>query len=182
MPASLNDGSRRPPLQDADWEVLPPEEKKKRAALDPLFKWLATIMDGLVRLPGTKFRFGLNPVVDFIPVVGDVSAAFLSASVLVYAVTRGLPKVLVLRMALNVAINELVGVVPVVGSVFALWFRANKRNYDLLQRHVAQPSRSRKGDWLFVIAVIVLVFGIIATGLIATILMLRAFADFLLKH
>lgn len=182
MPASLNDGGRRPPLQDADWEVLPPEEKAKRAPLEPLFKWVAIIMDGLVRLPGTKFRFGLNPLVDFIPVVGDVSAAFLSVSVLVYAFTRGLPKVLLARMALYVAINELVGIIPVVGSIFAFWFRANKRNYELLQRHVAQPSRSRKSDWLFVIGLIVLLLGIIAGGLIATILLLHAVGKFLLSH
>ena len=139
-------------------------------------------MDGLLRLPGTKFRFGLNPLVDFIPVVGDVGAAFISASVLVYAVTRGLPKVLLARMALNVAINELVGVLPVVGSIFAFWFRANKRNYDLLQYHVAVPTRSRKGDWAFVIGLLVLLFGIFAAGLIATILILRAFGQFLLSH
>jgi len=165
-----------------EWEILPPEEKAKRAPLEPLFRWIAIIMDGLLRLPGTKFRFGLNPVIDFIPVVGDVSAALISASVLVYAVTRGLPKVLLTRMALNVGLNELVGVIPIVGSVFALWFRANKRNYDLLQQHVATPTRSRKSDWAFVIVFLVLLLGIILAGLLATIFILRAFGQFLLSH
>src|SRR5262245_48365507 len=134
---SLNDGGHRPPLQEADWELLPSEENARHSALEPLFRWLATIMDGLLRLPGTRLRFGINPLIDFIPVVGDVSAAFVSASVLVYALTRGLPKVLLARMALNLAVNELVGIVPVVGLLFAFWFRANKRNYDLLQQHIA---------------------------------------------
>ena len=137
-------------------------------------------MDGLVRLPGTKFRFGLNPLIDFVPGIGDISAAFVSTSVLVYAVARGLPKILLARMALNILINELVGIVPVLGSAFAFWFRANKRNYDLLQRHIEVPTRSRKSDWIFLIAVLGSLFLIVCTGLIVTLLVLQAIARFLL--
>jgi hypothetical protein len=164
-----------------EWEILPPEKKQKRKSLEPLFKWLAIIMDGLFRAPGTKFRFGLNPLIDFVPVVGDVSAAFVSFSVLIYAVTRGLPKILLARMALNILINELVGIVPLLGSAFAFWFRANKRNYDLLQRHVALPNGSHKGHWIFVSVILGLVFATILTGLIITFLLLQAFANFLAR-
>jgi hypothetical protein len=165
-----------------EWEVLPPGAQTKRSGVEALFRWVALVMDGLVRLPGTKRRLGLNPIIDFIPVVGDVTAAFVSASVLVYAFTRGLPKVLLARMGLNVAINELVGVIPVVGSVFAFWFRANKRNYDLLQRHVAQPHRSRKTDWAFVIGLVVLVIGIFVAGWIATGFLIYALAKVISGH
>ena len=164
-----------------DWKILPPEKKQKRKSLEPLFKWLAIIMDGLFRAPGTKFRFGLNPLIDFVPVVGDVSAAFVSFSVLIYAVTRGLPKILLARMVLNILINELVGIVPVLGSAFAFWFRANKRNYDLFQRHVELPNRSHKGDWIFVGALLGFVLATIFTGLIITFLLLQAFANFLAR-
>ena len=126
-------------------------------------------MDGLLRIPGTKRRLGLNPIIDLIPVVGDVGAAFVSASVLIYAVTRGLPKVLLVRMAMNVLINELIGVVPVVGSVFAFWFRPNKRNYDLLQHHLENPQRSRKGDWAFVIGLLALLLVVFIGGWIVTV-------------
>ncbi|HAK07075.1 MAG TPA: DUF4112 domain-containing protein [Spartobacteria bacterium] len=166
---------------EVEWEVLLPEQKQRRASLEPLFKWVAIIMDGLLRVPGTKFRFGLNPLIDFVPVLGDVSAAFISVSVLIYAVSRGLPKILLARMALNILINELIGVVPVLGSVFAFWFRANKRNYDLLQRHIERPNRSRKGDWILIGAVLGLVFVIVFAGLIATFLVLHAIANFLAR-
>jgi hypothetical protein len=164
------------PARELEWEVLPPENRQSRklSGLEPLFKWLAIIMDGLLRVPGTKFRFGLNPLIDFVPGIGDVSAAFVSTSVLVYAVTRGLPKILLARMALNILINELVGIVPVLGSAFAFWFRANKRNYDLLQRHLELPSRPRKSDWIFVGAVLGLVFVIVCAGLIVSLLVLQA--------
>ena len=164
-----------------EWEVLPPENRQSRklSGLEPLFKWLAIIMDGLLRVPGTKFRFGLNPLIDFVPGIGDVSAAFVSTSVLIYAVTRGLPKILLARMALNILINELVGIVPVLGSAFALWFRANKRNYDLLQHHIEVPTRSRKSDWVFVGVVLGLVFVIICAGLIVSLLVLHAIGKLL---
>jgi Domain of unknown function (DUF4112) len=162
-----------------EWEILPPEKDETPSSLETLFKWLAIIMDGLFRAPGTKFRFGLNPLIDFVPVAGDVSAALVSFSVLVYAVTRGLPKILLTRMALNILINELVGVVPVLGSVFAFWFRANKRNYELLQRHIDLPNRSRKGDWIFLGAILGLAITTLFAGLIFTFYLLKAFANFL---
>jgi Domain of unknown function (DUF4112) len=169
----------QPASHEVDWELLPPEKKQKQPPLETLFKWLAIIMDGLFRAPGTKFRFGLNPLIDFVPVVGDLSAALVSFSVLLYAVTRGLPKILLARMGLNILINELIGVVPLAGSAFALWFRANKRNYDLLQRHIDVPHRSRKSDWIFVGAILGLVLTAVFTGLIVTLVILHAFADFL---
>src|SRR5438876_4652456 len=107
--------NRKPKIPE--WEVLPPENRQSRrlSGLEPLFKWLAIIMDSLLRVPGTKLRFGLNPLIDFVPVIGDVSAAFVSTSVLIYAVTRGLPKILLARMALNILINDLFCIVPAVG-------------------------------------------------------------------
>ena len=139
-------------------------------------------MDDFLRLPWTNFRVGLNPIIDFVPVVGDVSAALVSVSVLIYAVARGLPKILLARMGLNILINELVGLVPILGSVFALWFKANKRNYNLFQRHIDLPSRSRKGDWIFVCAILGLVFVIVFAGLLTTLFVLQAFANFLARN
>lgn len=171
-----SDGSSR----TLDWELLPPESKAQRR-LEPLFKWLALIMDGLFRAPGTKFRFGINPLIDFVPLVGDLTAGFVSFSILVYAVSRGLPKILLARMGLNLLINELVGIIPVVGSAFAIWFRPNKRNYDLLQRHIHLPNRSGKADWVFVSVILVLVCVAGLAGLIVTFLLLRALANFLAR-
>ena len=62
-----------------EWELLPPEEKEKRASLDPLFKWIAFIMDDFLRIPGTKFRFGLDPIIGLLPGIGDTGSAIISA-------------------------------------------------------------------------------------------------------
>ena len=110
------------------------------------------------------------------PGIGDIAAAFISVSVLIYGIRRGIPKVLLGRMALNVLINELVGIIPVVGSVFAFWFTANTRNYDLLRAHLDAPSRSTKGDKVFVGAILSLVIVVIVAGILATFFILHEIA------
>src|SRR5438067_6757538 len=95
-----------------EWEVLPPEVRQKRASLEPLFKWLALIMDQFLRFPGTKFRFGLDPIIGLIPGLGDTASAIISALSPVYAARCGLPTVLLARISPNILINEVIGIVP----------------------------------------------------------------------
>src|SRR5436309_10122143 len=95
--------------REIGWRILPPEEKQRRAALEPLFKWLALIMDEFLSVPGTKFRFGLDPIIGLIPGLGDTSSAIVSAIALIQAARRGVPKILLARMSLNILINEIVG-------------------------------------------------------------------------
>ncbi|HEY2714235.1 MAG TPA: DUF4112 domain-containing protein [Chthoniobacterales bacterium] len=140
----------RPEARELEWEVLPPEEKGERRDLEALFRWLALIMDNLLRLPGTRFRFGLDPLIGLFPGLGDTGSAIISALALVAAARRGLPKILLVRMALNILINEAVGIIPIVGDAFSFWFKSNARNYELLKRHTAAPRRSTTGDWVFV--------------------------------
>ena len=144
-----------------------------------MFKWVALIMDRLIRIPGVKKRLGLNPILDLVPGFGDLAAAMVSVSVLVYGIRRGVPKILLGRMALNVLINEVVGIIPIVGSVFAFWFTANTRNYDLLRSHLDTPRRSTKGDKIFVSAVLGLVILVILVGIVATFLILHELAKLL---
>ena len=136
--------------EELEWEVLPPEEKQKRAELEPLFRWLALLMDNLLQLPGTKFRFGLDPLLGLIPAVGDTGSAIISALALIAAARRGLPKILLARMGLNILINEAVGIIPVLGDAFSFWFKSNQRNYELLKRYTAAPGRATKSNWIFV--------------------------------
>ena len=77
--------NRESKILDVDWEVLPPEEKRKRQGLEPLFKWLALIMDEIIRIPGTNFRFGLDPLLGLVPGIGDTSSALVSAFALIQA-------------------------------------------------------------------------------------------------
>ncbi|MGI8890744.1 MAG: DUF4112 domain-containing protein [Chthoniobacterales bacterium] len=153
------------PAQEVEWEVLPPEEKQKHSEVEPLFRWLALIMDNFLRVPGTKFRFGLDPLMGLLPGLGDTGSAFISAMALIAAARRGLPKILLARMSLNILINEAIGIVPIAGDAFSFWFKSNARNYDLLRNYTAAPRRSTKSDWIFVIFVLVLLAVILVVSL-----------------
>jgi hypothetical protein len=168
-------GGHRPPLE-VDWEVLPPEEKRKRQGLEPLFKWLALIMDEIIRVPGTNFRFGLDPLIGLVPGIGDTSSALISAFALIQALRLGVPKVLLARMAVNILLNEVIGIIPVAGDAFSFWFKSNARNYEIIKNHrlgSAPPSRS---DWLFVIGVLVALFVVVCVGIAVSFLVLGALA------
>ena len=167
---------------DAEWEVLPPEEKDKRARLEPLFRWVAIVMDELIALPNSKFKFGLDPLIGLIPGIGDTASAIVSALVLIQAARRGLPKILLARMSLNILINEIVGIIPGVGDVFSFWFKSNKRNYELLLAHTEKPRRARVSDWFFVIAPLAILFVTVATGIYVSWLILRAIGQLLGLH
>jgi len=159
-------------------EVLPPEDRsgsrRTSASLEPLFRWLALIMDEFLRFPGTKIRFGLDPIIGLLPGIGDVSSAIISAVALIHAARYGVPKILLARMATNILINELVGIIPGLGDAFSFWFKSNVRNYKLLRRYSAAPTRSRKGDWIFLVAVLSLLFVIVCAGLIVSLLVFQA--------
>lgn len=159
-----------------EWEVLPPEEKRRRQGVEPLFKWLALIMDEFIRVPGTKFKFGLDPLIGLLPGVGDTSSALVSAFALIQAARLGVPKVLLARMSLNILINELIGIVPVIGDAFSFWFKSNARNYQIIKNHVAAPSVARRSDWIFVVAVLAVLCGIVFCGLLISLFILQQIA------
>src|SRR6266513_6553313 len=173
---------QNPKSKMLEWELLPSEEKKKRAAVEPLFKWLALIMDNVVRVPGTNLRFGLDPIIGLIPGIGDTASAIISALSLIYAARCGLPKVLLARMSLNILLNEIIGIIPGIGDVFSFWFKSNVRNYDLLQRYTATPVRSRKSDWIFVAVVLGLLFVVVCAGLLVSLFVLQELFRLLNRH
>src|SRR5881394_744056 len=161
-----------------EWEVLPPEARSRSqrtsVSLESRFRWLALIMDNFLRVPGTKLLFGLDPIIGLLPGIGDVTSAIVSAVAFVHAARCGVPKILLARMAMNILINELVGIIPGLGDAFSFWFKSNVRNYELLRRFAAAPKRSRRGDWIFLLAVLTLFFIIACVGLIVSLLVLQA--------
>ena len=166
-----------------EWEILPPEEEReKRTGLESLFRWVALVMDELIAFPRTKFRFGLDPIIGLVPGIGDTASAVISALVLIQAARRGLPKILLARMSLNILMNEIVGIVPGLGDAFSFWFKSNKRNYELLLAHSSAPRRARRSDWLFVLTVLAILFVIVIAGIVVSLLVLRALVQLLGLH
>ena len=157
-------------LRETEWEVLPPEDRLPRSSVESVFRFVSLVMDRLIHIPGLKKRLGLNPIIDLVPGFGDIAVALVSVSVIVYGIRRRVPKIVLGRMALNVLLNEVVGLIPIIGSAFAFWFQANTRNYQLIRGHIDTPGRSTKSDKIFVSVVFTLVIFVILAGIIATFL------------
>ena len=116
---------------------------------------LSHLLDDFIRIPGTPIRFGLDGIVGFIPGVGDILGGLASSIIIVAAWIRGVPKAVVARMVLNVAIETAVGSLPVVGNLFDIGWRANRRNYKLLAESLDLPQRHTATSWLFIAGVCV---------------------------
>lgn len=118
------------------------------AKVGELVRW----MDDLVRVPGTKFGIGLDAIVGaVVPGVGDAITGGVSLVLLRTALRRGVPRIVVARMFLNILVDVVFGLVPVVGDVFDLLWRSNTRNLALLERHQGElEPRARAGDWMIV--------------------------------
>jgi len=119
---------------------------------------LTQLMDNQFRIPILDWRFGFNAIIDLIPEFGDIATTLVALYLLVSAVRYRVPKITLLRMGLNIGIYFLGGIVPFAGYLFAVWWKPNVRNLDLLRRRATvsaeEAKQGRKSDWLFVALII----------------------------
>jgi hypothetical protein len=135
----------RPPRVDAD-----PRLRRLRH--------LAWLLDQSFTIGGK--RFGLDPLLGLIPGLGDWAGAGLSLYVVYEAMRLGVPWPVIARMLGNIAIEALVGTVPVAGDIFDFVWQANIRNLQLVDRHYRPHHRPRSmraiGALFFLICLAVL--------------------------
>jgi len=130
---------------------------------DRTLQGIATLLDEAFRVPGTNMRFGIDGIIGLVPGLGDVIAGILSLVIPFAAWVRGVPYITILRMTVNIGIEVLVGTVPLFGDLFDIAWKANRRNYNLLQRHLVQPRIHTWRDWVFLLLIafgVALVFAI----------------------
>ena len=103
---------------------------------------LVRVLDDGLTIPGTRIGVGLDAVLGFLfPTLGDALTGLGSLSLLVLAFQMRLPKVVILRVVFNIALDVVLGCLPFVGDVFDLFWRSNRRNLELLQRYSGDPLR-----------------------------------------
>lgn len=109
---------------------------------------ISRLMDTAIGLPGTKFRIGIDPILGLIPGAGDLISTGVSAYILYLAARHRLPGNLLRQMIFNVALESLVGTVPLVGDFFDAAFKSNVRNLALLEQHLqaAAPDLKEADD------------------------------------
>ena len=130
---------------------------------DDRLRRLEILLDEAFVIPGTGIRFGLNGIIGLVPGLGDILVGILSLIIPLAAWVRGVPYITLVRMLTNVSIGLLIGTIPILGDAFDIFWKANRRNYRLLTRSVAEPHRHTWRDWAFLLflgAGIALVFTI----------------------
>ncbi len=98
---------------------------------------LAWLIDNAFRLPGTRFRFGLNSIIGLLPVGGDAVLGVISLYIVYEATKLGLPRSKIKRMLTNISIEVIGGSVPIVGDLLDMALQANVRNLAIIDEHVA---------------------------------------------
>ena len=110
----------------------------------------ARLLDSAILIPGVNVRLGLDPILGLVPGLGDLVSPLFTIGIIMLARELGVPRLVQMRMILNVAVDALLGVVPVLGDLFDVAWKANDRNMVLLDRHAYEVHRPAPGDWLFV--------------------------------
>jgi Domain of unknown function (DUF4112) len=129
---------------------------------------MSHLLDNAIAIPGTDYRFGLDPILGLLPGGGDLLTGFMSVYIVFEAARMGLPAPTLGRMGFNILLDTLSGTVPVLGDLFDVTWKANSQNVALLEKHMADPTPSRAADKLFALGVIV--------ALIALVLGMAAFS------
>ncbi|WP_225317707.1 MULTISPECIES: DUF4112 domain-containing protein [Haloferax] len=134
--SSLQHVGDRPAEPDAivEFDDDLPEETLER------LRTVSFYLDNAIEIPGTNYRIGLDPILGFVPGVGDTVGSALSAYILVEAAMMGVPRATLARMFGNVLLDATVGSVPVAGDVFDAAWKANARNVRLIEDRYGEFS------------------------------------------
>jgi hypothetical protein len=131
-------------------QILSPRTRRGSKAFDDEnLDMLSHLLDDCFRIPGTRIRFGLDGIVGFIPGVGDAIGGIASCIIIVASWMRGVSYVTLARMLANWGIEVVLGTVPVLGNLFDIGWKANRRNYALLTGSLVDPQGVRRRSWLF---------------------------------
>lgn len=129
-------------------------EQHKQIEIEKGLDDLSHYLDGLFRVPGTGWRFGLDAVIGLIPNVGDTLTSFASFYILIAGVRYGVPKITLLRMAFNIGLDYLVGTIPFIGDAFDFVWKSNKQNMDLIRSRASGQGKGTTSDYVFVLGLI----------------------------
>ncbi len=136
----------------------------------PDLKWvdrITRVMDSNFRIPGTSFRFGLDPILGLVPGLGDATSLAISGALIYYMAKHGASRKVVIMMLGNVALDAIFGSIPILGNVFDFFYKANTRNIRLLKKHYAEKKYQGKGT-ILLMGIAVAILGVVGLLLYGT--------------
>lgn len=133
------------------------DPKGRDSQLPPLqsFESISRLLDSKFEIPGTGIRFGLDPILSLMPVIGDLITLVIS-SMLIYTMhNHGASRKVVIKMMLNAGLDTVIGAIPLVGTVFDVFYRSNERNVRLLREHYYEGKHQGSGKGLLAIIILI---------------------------
>ncbi len=134
---------------------------------------LSYLLDDVIRIPGTPYRIGIDPLLDVLPIGGDFLGTAFSVYIVLEAARLGVPRAALVQMVLNILIDTVISTVPVLGTVVDATWKANRKNIALLQEHLDIPQPGKKADWLFI--------ALLLGGLLLAVVVMAAISVMLLR-
>jgi hypothetical protein len=168
MPLANSRSIRLSEKETLEWSSSAPDAKHGSSKdLERLAHWL----DSVFEIPGIRLRFGIDALLGLLPGVGDTASALASIYILQTAAKFGVSRMTIARMTVNIIVDLLVGAFPIVGDIFDVYWKANRKNVELLRCHLnANPIIERKlkrSDGLFVAGMIALIVVILIMSVAA---------------
>jgi hypothetical protein len=154
---------------------LTPAQQRRLTVL----RHFSRLLDSAYEVPGTTYRFGLDPIEGLVPGIGDLISPLFTIALLWQGRDLNVPRIVQARMLFNVAIDTTLGIVPIVGDLFDFAWKANDMNMALLERHAVEDRRPSAGDWLFVSGLTVLLLVLAAVPIVLTAWILSALSNLL---
>jgi hypothetical protein len=165
-------------------EILPPatpslpvpaptlRKRAERWFSDENIDFLAHLLDDWFRIPGTPIRLGLDGLIGLIPGLGDILAGIASFVIILAAWIRGVPYITLVRMMVNLGLDVVIGAVPLFGDIFDIAWKANRRNYKLMVRHLREPHRHTWKDYAFLLTLFAGILAILAAPVVMVLVIL----------
>lgn len=152
---------------NSNFKNLPIHRLKTSAQIKPdklrLVRFIANLMDNYFTIPGTNFKFGLDPIIGLLPIAGQIPTLAISLA-LVYTMSQyGASNKLIVKMTLNTLLDATVGSIPIIGTLFDFAYKANTKNVQLIEEHYLENKHTGSGRniLLIVFAIVFLTFGFI---------------------
>lgn len=135
----------------------------------PELEWverISRLMDSQFSIPGTNYRFGLDPLIGLVPLLGDISSFAISGSLILTMARHGASRKLVILMLGNLALDTFLGSIPLIGNIFDFAYKANQRNLNLLKKHYTEGKYQGSGTGIVIGAFLVMVaiFSLVVYG------------------
>lgn len=143
-------------------------DKSRQVEIERGLENLAFYLDDLFRIPGTSWRFGLDAIIGLVPSVGDTLTSLASFYILLAGVRYGVPKITLLRMAINIGIDYLLGTVPIVGDAFDFFWKSNDMNMRLIRERATGKGKGSKSDYIFIFVLIGLLVLLLIGSIVAS--------------